>query len=331
MVECASGCGWRSPIYNSCTNRHCPQCRGAARAEWLTARSEQLLPVPHFQVTTTLPGVLRQIARDNPRLVYGLLFTATAEMLQELAADPKRLGAQLGIVAVLHTWAMDLGEHPHVHSLVTGGGLLWDQSGWVSTKPGFLFPTRVMSKLLRGKMVAGLKAAFTRGDLHIRGAPSHADVAFKAVIRRAYVHQWRVNVQPPEGRSATRAAKYLARYVGGAAIGDGRMLAVTATHVSFRGRTGIITVEGHEFVRRFASHILPRGLNRVRYYGLYATSNVHFRWARARQLLNAPLPPPRLERPKRVCPACGAELKERSIPGLRRCRPLRPPRARGPP
>lgn len=327
MVKC--DCGWSAPVYNSCTDRHCPQCRGGVRAEWLAARSDQLLPVPHFQVVTTLPGALRTIARDNPGVVHDLQFRATKEMLQQLAGQ--RLDAQLGIVAVLHTWTSALAYHPHVHSLVTAGGLRTDQEAWIATKPDYLFPTRIMASLYRGKVIAGLRTAFSAGKLSIRGDPAHAEVAFKAAIRKAYRHRWVVHVEAPEGRPAVTAAKYLARYVGGVAISDARMLAVTATHVSFKSRQGIVTVEGHEFVRRFVTHFLPRRFNRVRYYGLYAPSNVHFRWARARQLLKAPMPPPRPERSARTCPACGEPLREHSIPGLSWSRPRRPPRARGPP
>ncbi len=329
MAECVSGCGWRTPVYNSCTDRHCPQCRGGKRADWLAARQDQLLPVPHFQVTSTIPGALRQIARDNPKVVYDLQFTATAAALQELAAN--RLDAQLGIIAVLHTWASNLTFHPHVHCLVTAGGLRLDQEAWIETRTDYLFSTRVMAKLIRGKVVAGLREAFGAGELLIRGDPAHAEVAFKAAIRQAYRHRWVVDVEPPDGRSAARAAKYLARYVGGAAISDARMVAISSTEVTYKTRRGAMTVSGAEFVRRFAWHILPSRLNRVRYYGLYSTSNVHFRWARARKLLDAPLPPPRPEPPAKTCPACGGPVRERTLPGIRWSRPKHPPKARGPP
>ena len=331
MAKCESGCGWSSPVYNSCTDRHCPQCRGLVRAEWLAARCDQLLPIPHFQVTSTLPGVLREIARDNQAIVYDLLFRATKETLQQLAADDKRLGAQLGIIAVLHTWGSNLVFHPHIHCLVTGGGLSLDQEAWVATNKDYLFPTSVMAKLIRGKVIAGLREAFGAGELFIRGDPTHTEVAFKAMIRQAYRYRWVVDVEAPDGRPAERAAKYLARYVGGIAISDARMVEITSTHVTYKTRTGVVTVEGHEFVRRFALHILPRRLNRVRYYGLYASSNAHLRLPRARKLLDAPTPPPRPERPARTCPKCGGPVRESSIPGLRWSRPQRPPRARGPP
>ncbi|MBW2258272.1 MAG: transposase, partial [Deltaproteobacteria bacterium] len=245
MVKCA--CGWSSPMYNSCTDRHCPQCRGGVRAEWLATRCDQLLPVPHFQVVFTLPGALRTLACDNPRVVYDLQFRAAAETLQQLAAQ--RLDAQFGVLAMLHTWASDMSFHPHVHCLVTAGGLRTDQEAWVETGPGYLFPTRVMAAMVRGKVIKGLRAAFDAGELFVRGDPAHAEVAFDAAVRKAFRHRWVVHVEAPDGRPAETAAKYLARYVGGIAISDARMVAVTDTHVSYKTRKGVRTVEGHEFVR----------------------------------------------------------------------------------
>lgn len=327
MVKCA--CGWSSPMYNSCTDRHCPQCRGGVRAEWLAARCEQLLPVPHFQVVFTLPSALRTLARDHQKLVYGLLFTAAAETIKQLAAQ--RFDAQPGVLAMLHTWGNDLVFHPHVHFLVTAGGLRLDQQAWVQTKPDYLFPTRVMAAMFRGKVVEGLRAAFDAGEVVVRGDPAHATVAFDAAVRSAHRHRWVVHVEAPGGRPPENAAKYLARYVGGIAISDARMKTITDTHVSFETRKGTVTVEGHEFVRRFAQHILPKRFRRVRYYGLYAPGNVHTCWATARRLLGAPQPLERPERPVRTCPECGRPVSERSIPGLSWSRPRRPPRARGPP
>lgn len=159
MLSCA--CGWSAPVYNSCGDRHCPQCRGCVRAEWLAARCEQLLPVPHFQVVFTLPGALRALAADNPRIVYDLLFRAAAESLKQLAAQ--RLDAQLGVLAVLHTWASNLSLHPHVHCLVTAGGLRADQQAWVESRPDYLFPTRVMAAMVRGKVIGGLREVFKGG------------------------------------------------------------------------------------------------------------------------------------------------------------------------
>ena len=327
MVKCA--CGWSSPMYNSCTDRHCPQCRGGVRAEWLAARCEQLLPVPHFQVVFTLPGALRTIARDNQQLVYGLLFTASAETIQQLTAQ--RFDAQPGVLAMLHTWTNELIFHPHVHCLVTAGGLRLDHEAWVQTRPDYLFPQRVMAAMFRGKVTEGLRAAFDAGEVVVRGDPAHARVGFDAAVREAHRHRWVVHVEAPGGRPAENAAKYLARYVGGIAISDARMVAISDTDVSWKTRKGVVTVKGHEFVRRFAQHILPKRFRRVRYYGLYAPGNVHTRWATARKLLGAPQPAERPERPVRTCPECGGPVSERSIPGLSWSRPQRPPRARGPP
>lgn len=327
MVECA--CGWSSPMYNSCTDRHCPQCRGGVRAEWLAARCDQLLPAPHFQVVFTLPGALRTLARDNDRLVYGLMFTAAAGTIKQLTAQ--RFEAQPGVLAMLHTWSNDLIFHPHVHCLVTGGGLRLDQEAWVQSKPDYLFPTRVMSAMFRGKVIEGLRTAFDAGEMVVRGDPAHARVAFDAAVRKAHRHRWVVHVEAPGGRPVENAAKYLARYVGGIAISDARMVSITNTHVSWKTRKSAVTAAGHEFVRRFAQHILPKRFRRVRYYGLYAPGNVLTRWIRARQLLHAPQPPERLERPARTCPECGRVVRERSISGLGWIRPRRPPRARGPP
>ena len=329
MATCKNDCGWSSPVYNSCTNRHCPQCRGGVRTEWLAARQGQLLPVPHFQVVFTVPKELRPLARRQPRRVYDLMFRAAAEVLQTLAAQ--KFDAQLGILAVLHTWSQDLGYHPHIHCLVTGGGLRADQEAWVETSPTFLFPTSVMAPLFRGKVLEGLRNAEMAGKVFCSGEPEEAKASFETAVRKAYQHKWVVHVEAPEGRDPAVAAKYLARYVGGTAISNARILQVSDTHVSFKTREGPRTLKGTEFVRRFAMHILPKGQHRVRYYGLYAPGNVHHRWEQARVLLGAPLPPPRPERPERTCPKCGGPVIETGHPELSWIRPSHPPRAGGSP
>jgi hypothetical protein len=327
MLECA--CGWSSPVYNSCRDRHCPQCNGGPRAEWLAARVDQLLPVPHFQVVFTFPSELRPLAYDNPKVVYNLLFQAAVETL--LTLGKQRFGATIGVLAALHTWASNLTLHPHVHCLVTAGGLRLDGEAWVRSRADFLFPTRVMAPIFRGKFVEGLRAAFDEGKLHVRGNPAHARVAFDALIRSAHRNRWVVHVEPPNGRPVDHVAKYLARYVHGVAISDARMVAVTEEQVTFRARDQLVTLSGAEFVRRFAQHILPRRFNKVRYTGLYAAANVHTKWTRARQLLQAGVPPERPQPPARTCPLCGRQVRERSIPGLPMAPPRIPPRARGPP
>ncbi len=329
LLKC--GCGWKAPVYNSCTNRHCPQCRGGARASWLEARRRQLLPVPHFQVVFTLPGALRSLARDNLAQVSGALFRAAADTLQELATD--RLQAQLGILAVLHTWTNDLRFHPHIHCLVTSGGLDVQADRWSPTRPQFLFPTRVMAALFRGKVLAALRTAFEAGTLWLPGDTSEHQARFDAALRLAYRHRWVVHVEPPQGRSPDAAAGYLARYVAGNAISNHRVVAVEPGGVTFKTRRGLRTIPGVEFVRRFAQHVLPPRLHRVRYYGLYAHGNLLTRWAIAWRALDGPVsleePPPHVHTP--VCPMCQGTPVVVSIPGMPRGRPLRPPRARGPP
>jgi len=244
-ISCAA-CGWSSVVYNSCRNRHCPQCRGGFRAEWLEARREQLLPVPHFQVVFTLPSRLREVAHDNPVVVYDLLFRAAVETLQTLAQQ--RLGGQLGVLAVLHTWTNDLRFHPHVHLLVTAGALRTDLGAWVPTRDDYLFPGRVMAAVFRGKFTEALRAAHRAGRVYVRGPPEHAAVAFDAAVRTACHHRWVVHVEPPKGRPADQVAKYLARYVHGVALSNARMVAVTEHDVTFRTRTGPVTLAGHVFV-----------------------------------------------------------------------------------
>lgn len=337
-VRCA--CGWSEIRCNACGNRHCPQCRGAARAAWVRAREAQLLAVPHFQVVFTLPAPLRVLTQLNPTVVLPALFHAARDTLQLLAAQ--RLRAQLGLVGVLHTWSSTLAYHPHVHCLVTAGGLHTgvDALGapddtWVPSRPAYLFPTRVMAALFRGKMCARLRAAFADGALRLPddGQP---EVVFERLLADACRHRWVVHVEPPDGRPVAQVAKYLARYVAGLAIADHRMRDITDDTVSFVARGATVTLSGVEFARRFATHVLPPRVHRCRYYGLYAASNAHDRWDRARHVLEAdgighpPDPPPR---PARTCPECGGPLTVVPVPGMRFWRPaLRlPALARGPP
>ncbi len=278
-------CGAKIPVNNSCRDRHCPQCQGKATAQWLEARRERMLPTPHFQVVFTLPAELRPIAFDNQALVYALLFRASASVLQDLATQ--RLEARLGILSVLHTWTSELGHHPHLHCLVTAGGLRHDDERWVPTAENYLFPEPVIGAMFRGRFLEGLIDAFERGELVLRGDPTVAAKAFRTMTRALSKRhaRWVVHVEPPKDRPVDHIVKYLARYVKRVAIADARILAVTDTEVTFRTRGGVLTLDGAEFVHRFLLHILPKQFRKVRYYALYAPGNAKVGLETARHLV----------------------------------------------
>jgi hypothetical protein len=280
-LETCDHCGYQQPVYNSCRNRHCPKCQAAARGAWLEARRAELLPVEYFHVVFTLPQAMAQIAFQNKRVVYGLLFRAAAETLLEVAADPKHLGAHIGFLCVLHTWGQNLLHHPHVHCVVPGGGLAPDRSRWLSCRAGFFLPVRVLSRVFRGKFLAHLRSAFQQGALHFRGhLPPWADPkAFAAVVREAYRYEWVVHAKPPFG-GPEQVLKYLARYTHRVAISNDRLLALENDRVTFRwknyaasGRIQTMTVSAIEFLRRFLLHVLPGGFVRIRHYGILANCN----------------------------------------------------------
>lgn len=337
-------CGWSAPLYNACRDRHCPQCQGPACADWLAAQTARMLPVGHFQVVFTLPAALRPIAFANPEVVYGLLFSTSASVLQDLAAQ--RLAARLGLTGVLHTWTQTLDYHPHVHFLVTAGGLQRDGEGWVATGERYLFPQRILGAMFRGRFLEGLIGAFEAGELVLEGDPVTASKGFRSTVRALSKRhaRWVVHVEAPGGRPVSQAAKYLARYVKRVAIRDARMVSVTDEAVTFRTRQGPVTLSGAEFVRRFSLHVLPRGFRKVRHFGLYAPGAMGSRRERARGLLVAAAeaagealvaaPPPRRRGPR--CPDCGG-LRWRyvfgwsSLPALPSPLSASLPPARGPP
>lgn len=323
-------CGFTTPVYNSCLDRHCPQCQGPATAEWLEARGERMLPIPHFLVTFTLPAELRGIAMGNRKLVYGLMFRGAAGVLRDLGEQ--HLQARLGVLAVLHTWKSDLGYHPHIHCLVTAGGLHGDDDRWVASDPGWLFHHGVMGAMFRGRFTEELLAAFDRGQLVLPGDPEEAERHFRATTREvSRKHtRWVVHVEAPEGRPVEHVVGYLARYVKRVAIADPRILAITDETVTIATRQGPRTLEGGEFVRRFLNHVLPKSFRKVRYYGLYAPGNAKLRLERARELLtsdddghgerqpDAPDEPDRAVRTRRRtraaswrCPACSSHRTHR--------------------
>jgi hypothetical protein len=292
-VEECDRCGHRQVAYNSCRNRHCPKCQAAAAAEWMEARESELLPVEYFHIVFTLPQVLNPIALQNPRVVYGLLFRATAETLQQIAADPKHLGAQIGFLAVLHTWGQNLQHHPHVHCVVPGGGLSPDGSRWVPCRRGFFLPVRVLSRLFRGKFLALIKAAFDRGKLSFHGKLGGLTDSseFLRQLAASAKTEWVVYAKPPFG-GPQQVLKYLARYTHRVAISNRRLTALEHDEVTFRwkdyahgSRQKSMKLKVVEFIRRFLLHVLPTGFVRIRHYGFLANRVCREKLTRCRELL----------------------------------------------
>lgn len=328
VAECPA-CGAVEYRYRSCGNRHCPKCQGGRRASWLEREASYLLPVGYYHLVFTLPRPLAALARANPRVVYGLLFAAASASVRELAAEPKHLGAQVGLVAVLHTWGQTLSLHPHLHVMATGGGLSCDRRGqldaapsWRGCRPGFFLPVRALSRLFRGKYLALLQAAHAQGKLRLRGqqAALAEAPAWGRWLRGLREHDWVVYSQRPSAGPAV-VLKYLARYTYRVALSNRRLVRVTDEAVTFsykdyrqRGKQKELTLPGAEFARRFLQHVLPRGLVRVRHYGLLANRGREEKLAACRRLLGAAgqpgepaaavQPAAQQERPR--CAACGA-------------------------
>jgi hypothetical protein len=280
-------CGHRQIAYNSCGNRHCPTCQATAAARWLEARAAELLPTPYFHLVFTLPDALNPIALANPRVVYDLLLRSAAETVLELAADPKLLGAQTGVLAVLHTWGQTLQFHPHVHCVVPGGGLSPDGTRWVASPRHFFLPVRVLSRVFRGKFLAGLRAAFHHGAVRFAADP------FDQALSIAAHTDWVVYAKPPFG-GPEQVLKYLARYTHRVAISNARLLGFEDGKVRFRykdyahgNRKRVLTLTALEFVRRLLLHVLPTGFQRIRHYGILANRHRQAKLAWCRQLLGS--------------------------------------------
>jgi len=278
-VDACDNCGQRTISYNSCRNRHCPKCQGSAQAGWLAARQGEVLPVPYAHVIFTIPQCLAPLALQNPKVVYDLLLRTAARTLQEVAANPRHLGARLGFFAILHTWGQTLVHHPHVHCVIPAGGLADDGRTWRPCRPGFFLPVRVLSRLFRGKLLAGLADAFREGriELHGRLARYRNAAAFGSYLHEARRTEWVVYAKPPfEGPEPV--LKYLARYTHRVAISNHRLLHVDDTCVVFRfkdyrgRRARSLTLPLQEFIRRFLLHVLPKGFVRIRYYGFLANA-----------------------------------------------------------
>jgi hypothetical protein len=326
-VEECDQCGHQRIAYNSCRNRHCPKCQATAAAQWMEAREAELLPVEYFHVVFTLPSALAPIALQNQREVYGLLFRAAAETLQKIASDPKHLGAEIGVLAILHTWGQNLQHHPHVHCVVPGGGLALDGSRWVSCRPGFFLPVRVLSRVFRGKFLALLRSAFERGRLSFHGKLSALSDAgeFEHRLAESARPEWVVYAKPPFG-GPEQVLKYLARYTHRVAISNQRLVDMEDGKVRFhwkdyahKGAQKTMSLRAVEFIRRFLLHVLPSGFVRIRHYGFLANRVCQEKLALCRNLLGVETTPESVtsdpstkpeetsepQHAASVCPSCG--------------------------
>jgi Putative transposase/Transposase zinc-binding domain len=332
-VRRCADCGHTAIAYNSCRNRHCPKCQGRAREAWVAARRAELLPVPYFHVVFTLPAPVGAIAFQNKAAVYAILFRAAAETLRLIAADPRHLGAEIGGVAVLHSWGQAMQHHPHVHCIVPGGGLSPDRTRWIACPPGFFLSVKVLGRLFRRLFLERLAAAFADGGLRFFGdlaplAEPRAFAAHCAALRRI---DWVVYAKPPFG-GPEQVLAYLGRYTHRVAIANSRLVAMTNDAVSFlwkdyrqEGRRKVMTLGAGEFMRRFLLHVLPTGFHRIRHFGFLANGHRAARLALCRRLLARPgpdqqggrgaepddhptaLPCRRTPEPD-ICPCCGSLL-----------------------
>jgi hypothetical protein len=352
-VQQCTDCGHRQNAYNSCRNRHCPKCQAAARAEWLAARQQELLPVPYFHVVFTLPPEFSALALQNPRAVYGLLFRAASQTLLKVARNPRRLGAKIGFLSVLHTWGQNLMHHPHVHCVVPAGGMSLDGEQWVPCRRSrkgkeFFLPVRVLSRVFRGKFIAGLKRLFQAGKLKFFGdcKTLAQPAAFNQLLDQSVRQDWVVYAKRPFG-GPEQVLKYLARYTHRVAISNQRLIAIDDHHVAFHykdyadhSRTKVMQLDGSEFLRRFLMHVLPRGFVRIRHYGWLANRDrgknldLCLRLLRVSQSAddvsvtpvtdtNAPC---EHSESAPICPACqkGKLLRIEEIPALRSLNPPSP-------
>src|SRR5438105_8346354 len=324
-VERCEDCGQTRIAYNSCRNRHCPKCQGLTRAQWLADRQAELLPVPYFHVVFTLPAPIGEVAFQNKSVVYAILFRTAAETLATIAANPRHLGAKLGMTMVLHTWGQTLHHHPHVHCVVPGGGPSLDGTRWVTCRPGFLLPVRVLSRLFRRLFLQELENAFGAGKLRFftNLANLAEPQAFARRLRELQRLDWVVYAKPPFG-GPEQVLAYLGRYTHRVAIANSRLVSLTDGRVSFRwkdyrhhGKSKVMALDAFEFIRRFLLHTLPDGFHRVRHYGFLANGGRNDKIAFCRQLLavrNAPTdqeagadPLTKCEIP--VCPHCGGTMR----------------------
>jgi hypothetical protein len=322
-------CSHTQIAYNSCRNRHCPKCQGAAAREWLAEREAELLPVPYFHVVFSLPAKIADIAYQNKAVIYDILFKASAETMITIAADPKHLGARIGVLSVLHTWGSALNHHPHVHMIVPGGGISLDGERWVACRPDFLLYVGVLSRLFRRLVLEKLIAAHSAGALQFFG--KHAALAngraFAAYLAPLHNSKWVVYCKHPFG-GPQDVLRYLARYTHRVAISNRRLISLDHKSVTFKWKdyrlegperyNKVMTLDTHEFIRRFLMHVLPPGFHRIRYYGFLTSQTRAKNIARIRKLLAVPLIPiddikaANVEEPKtpeHPCPCCGGHMR----------------------
>ena len=324
-VERCGDCGHQRIAYNSCRNRNCPKCQGLARAQWLEDRQAELLDVPYFHVVFTLPEAIATIAFQNQTVVYDILFRAASETLRTIAADPRHLGAEIGFLAVLHSWGQNLLHHPHLHCLVPGGGIAPDGKSWIPCRPGFFLPVRVLSRMFRGRFLHYLEKAFAAGALNFFSAQRHLHepAAFRRHLAPARDTEWVVYAKRPFAGPA-QVLDYVGRYTHRVAISNNRLVSMDGSQVRFRwkdyrdgNRQKTMSLQAGEFIRRFLIHVLPDGFHRIRYYGFLGNCHRARKLDRCRELLRmapaAPADPPADYRDRyvaltgtvlRQCPHC---------------------------
>jgi len=329
-TENCGDCGHQRVAYNSCRDRHCPKCQGAARIQWLADRQAELLPVPYFHIVFTLPQVIGEIGFQNKAVVYNILFSAAAETLRTIGADPKHLGAEIGVVAVLHTWGQALTHHPHLHCVVPGGGLSLDGERWIACRPGFFLPVRILSRLFRRLFLERLRDAFDAGQLKFFSDLAHLaePAAFANHIKPLATAEWVVFAKRPFG-GPEQVLAYLGRYTHRVAIANSRLLTFQDGRVSFRwkdyrhhDRQRVMTLDAGEFIRRFLLHVLPAGFHRIRHYGFLANGHRAAKLSLCRRILDVPTAPAtgntgecfddganrHQEDGFRRCPCCGGHM-----------------------
>jgi len=290
-------CGRIKISYNSCRNRHCPKCQFLKKEKWLEQRKEDLLPVPYFHVVFTIPAKLNPLVLRNKRVLYDILFRSVSETLIELARDPKHLGGQIGFICILHTWGQNLMDHPHIHCVVTGGGLSYDGKRWLSCRKGFFIPVKVLSRFFRGKVLFYIKKSWESKELEFSGTIAKLKDRFAVFLNDCYKMEWVVYVKPPF-KDPERLLDYLGRYTHRIAIGNHRILKMEDGEMFFRWRDytdgnkkKIMKLEASEFIRRFLLHVLPEKFVKIRYYGLLANRKRGSILSQCRRLLSDPIKP----------------------------------------